>query len=310
MQHKIGHFEVFLLTEKRSSDNTISSYIRDLKQFSDYLNKRELKLEKLDLAHLKSYLAYLRKTKKMSARTQARKISTLKVFYNFLVREYNFENLAQNLNFPKLEKRLPKFLSEKEVEELLKTASEDKTDLGIRNKIMLYWLYITGMRISELVNLKISDIRFDTGFVTVYGKGGKERLVPVPEESIKELKDEYLSSVHTRLQGLSDIKDNKNNIYIGSEYLFPVNYASKIKPITRQAFWYILKNLAKKAGITSALSPHKLRHSLATHLLKKGANLRLLQMLLGHENLATVQIYTHVDIEYLRNIYDKKHPRS
>lgn len=302
MEQYIGQFEIYLLTEKRSARNTVSAYMQDLRQFESYLSKRELIFNNLDLVQLKAYLTYLRKNKALSARSMSRKISALKVFYNFLAREHDHLNLAQSLNLPKLEKRLPKFLTELEVEQLLTCANQDKTDLGVRNRTMISLLYVTGMRVSELTNLKISDIRFDTGFITVSGKGGKERLVPVPKEFLLELEQNYLKTAHANLSG----KSNLNS----SACLFPVLYGAKIRPITRQAFWQILKNLAKQANIQSELSPHKLRHSLATHLLRKGANLRLLQMLLGHENLSTVQIYTHVDVDYLRSIYDKRHPRS
>ncbi len=302
MEQYIGQFEIYLLTEKRAARNTVSAYMQDLRQFEQYLSKRELSFDILDLVQLKAYLTYLRKNKSLSARSMSRKISALKVFYNFLAREHDHLNLAQSLSLPKLEKRLPKFLTELEIEQLLTCANQDKTDLGVRNRTMISLLYVTGMRVSELTNLKISDIRFDTGFITVSGKGGKERLVPVPKEFLLELEQNYLKTAHANLLG----KSNLNS----SACLFPVLYGAKIRPITRQAFWQILKNLAKQANIKSELSPHKLRHSLATHLLRKGANLRLLQMLLGHENLSTVQIYTHVDVDYLRSIYDKRHPRS
>jgi integrase/recombinase XerD len=167
---------------------------------------------------------------------------------------------------------------------------------------MLYLLYVTGMRISELTNLTVSDIQFDTGFISVRGKGGKGRLVPIPEAIVLDIKS-YLNEIHPKLLG-------KKSEFRSSDYLFPVLYAGKLKHITRQAFWAILKKMAILACVKKSLSPHKLRHSLATHLLRKGANLRSLQLLLGHENLSTVQIYTHIDTSYLRQVYDKYHPRS
>ena len=164
---------------------------------------------------------------------------------------------------------------------------------------MLYLLYVTGLRITELVSLIISNIHFDTGILEVHGKGGKGRVIPLPTPTLDMIRA-YLESVHKKFI----------EAHGQTDYLFPTLYASAIKPITRQSFWQVLKDLCKKTTIQKAISPHTLRHSLATHLLKNGAHLRSLQMLLGHENISTVQIYTHVEVSYLRHVYDKKHPRS
>ena len=200
-------------------------------------------------------------------------------------------DLGQQLTFPKIEKRLPNYLSEQEIEILLQMADRDTSTLGKRNKVMLYLLYVTGLRITELTTLKTSAIQWDTGFLHVEGKGGKQRMIPLPQPM-------------RSLELLKEYADKQR------DYLFPIRYAGTIRPITRQAFWGILKQLWKKTGIAKSISPHQLRHSLATHLLKRGADLRSLQLLLGHENLSTVQIYTHVETSHLRTIYNKKHPRS
>lgn len=298
----LSKFEAYLFAEKRVARNTLSAYMQDIQQFSIFLKSREVDLQSVSIKELKLFLQFLKEDQNLGARSMARKISSLKVFFKYLNRQFGFDNLALDLTFPKIEKRLPNYLSEEDIEKLLDHAQKDHTDLGIRNKIILYLLYITGMRISELVSLTISNIQFDTGFISVNGKGGKGRLVPIPASLITDIKT-YLNSVHSRLLG-------KKSEFRSTDYLFPVLYSGKIKHISRQAFWIILKKIAVSAGIKAPLSPHKLRHSLATHLLKKGANLRSLQLLLGHENLSTVQIYTHVDTGYLRKIYDKYHPRS
>ncbi len=294
-------FESYLLTEKRVAKNTFDAYRRDLEQFFTFLTEKKLLIKKVALKDLKSYLGYLNK-EGIGARSAARKISTLKAFYLYLSEHYELKNIAIELTTPRLDKKLPKHLKEKEVENLLAAAKDDDSNNGVRNCTMLYLLYVTGMRISELVNLTVSSIDFSSGFVTVPGKGGKERMVPLPHH-MSELIKSYLKTIYPNLL-------TKKNTTLKTDYLFPTFYGGKLKPMSRQMFWIYLKSVAEQAGISTELSPHKLRHSLATHLLKKGANLRSLQMLLGHEQLTTVQIYTHVETEHLRKIYDKKHPRS
>lgn len=252
-------------------------------------------IERTTPEELKAFLAHV-KNQGLSASSMARKISTLKVFFAFLHEKHNIPNQAEGLIFPKVEKRLPTYLTEQEVQQLLKAADADHSSHGLRNRALLYLLYSTGMRISELTQTKISDLHFDSHTIKVHGKGGKERLIPVPAP-VMTLLQEYVQYL-------------QNNRSTGSDYLFATRYGGKVKPITRQACWIILKRLWKTTGNTKSISPHQLRHSLATHLLKKGADLRSLQTLLGHENVATVQIYTHVDTNHLRDIYDKKHPRS
>ncbi|MCF7900058.1 tyrosine recombinase [Candidatus Babeliales bacterium] len=294
-------FQSYLLTERRVAKNTFEAYKSDLDQLSLFLKQKKITLKKLITTDLKDFLKILKK-EHLTARSMARKISCYKTFFLYLHEYHNFENSAQDLITPKLERKLPLYISEKEIEILFKKADEDKTDNGIRNKVMLYLLYVTGMRISELTNLTLSHLNLSEGFVRIPGKGGKERMVPVPHHMTEILHD-YLNSVYPKLL----IRENKKMI---SDYLFPTYYSKALKSMSRQSFWIYLKEVAQQAGITKDLSPHKLRHSLATHLLKNGANLRSLQMLLGHEQLNTVQIYTHVETSHLRKIYDDKHPRS
>ena len=292
---------MFLLTEKRASQNTFAAYKKDIEQFLVFLKEQKQALKSCGKPQLKKFLRAL-KNKGISAKTLSRKISSLKLFFSFLHDRFEFQNKASSLIFPKIEKKLPVYLTEKELQMLFDAANKDSSYRGIRNKAMLSLLYASGMRVSELVNLKVNQIRFDTGFVNVEGKGGKERMVPIPQ-NVTELLKFYIDTVYKKLLPKDFILEEKI-------FLFPVVYQKKIKPISRQLFWSILKKIISQSGITKNISPHTLRHSLATHLLKKGANIRLLQVLLGHEQLTTVQVYTHLENSQLRNEYDKKHPRA
>lgn len=294
-------FEVYLLTEKRVAINTLAAYKRDLNQFILFLNTKKLTIELVQSADLKKFLAYLHKMK-LSARSIARKISALKTFYSYVSQQFEWKNIAQELRIPKMAQTLPHYLSEDEIKELFAAAETDASPYGLRNKVMLYLLYTSGMRISELVKLCISHIHFDTGFISVFGKGGKQRMVPIPKIVLDMLQIYIDTTLAT--------KQEKKKIRGGALYIFPTQYAGKIKPMSRQSFWIILNAIWKKTGIEKLISPHQLRHSLATHMLKQGLDLRSLQIVLGHENLTTVQIYTHVETSYLRKIYDTKHPRS
>jgi len=287
----LAKFEAYLLTEKRVSQNTFDAYRHDLAQFIAFVQRENIAVEKIKKREIKKFLGQLHGLQ-LSARSVSRKISTLKTFFSWAQERFGWDNVAESLVFPKIEKKLPQYLSEEEIKQLFAAAEQNKSPAGRRNKIMLYLLYVSGMRVSELTALKISDVHFDTGFVSVSGKGGRQRMIPIPHPMLTMIK-EYSAS----LEGLG-------------EHLFPVRYGKKIKPITRQACWGILKKLCKKADIERSVSPHQLRHSLATHMLQKGVDLRSLQLLLGHENIATVQVYTHVETTHLREVYDKKHPRS
>ncbi len=303
MESLYEQFEAYLLTERRVSKNTLEAYSKDLEQLTNFLNQSKKTLKKTTAKELKSFIRHLKEDLNLSPRSIARKISTLKVFFAYLAQFHGFTNYSVDLTFPKLDKRLPQYLAEDEVERLINASGQSKAPVGIRNNMMLTVLYVTGMRISELIALKISDIQFDTGFLTISsGKGGKGRIVPLPAP-VQEMLKEYIEDTHALLT------KSKGQL-IFTDWLFPVVYGGRVKHITRQAFWCILKKIAKASGMEKNIFPHKLRHSLATHLLKNGADLRSLQMLLGHENISTVQIYTHVETSYLREVYDKKHPRS
>lgn len=303
MESLFDQFNAYLLTEKCVSNNTLEAYSKDLEQLTDFLKTEKKTLKKTTAKELKGFIRHLKEDLNLSPRSIARKISTLKVFFAYLAEHHGFTNVAVDLTFPKLDKRLPQYLQEDEVESLINASGKSDAPVGIRNNMMLTLLYVTGMRISELIALKISDIQFDTGFLTISsGKGGKGRIVPIPQP-VQVILREYIELTHALLT------KSKGQL-IFTDWLFPVVYGGKVKHITRQAFWSILKKIARASGMEKNISPHKLRHSLATHLLKNGADLRSLQMLLGHENISTVQIYTHVETSYLREVYDKKHPRS
>ena len=295
----LAHFEAYLLAEKRVSQNTFSAYRNDVGQFMRFLDKQKLSIKNCQLSDLKRFITDL-KNQDMTLKSLSRKISALKLFYGFLHKNFRIENIAKLLVFPKLDKTLPRYLTDEEIEKLLRVASEDNSPLGIRNKVIVFLLYASGMRVSELVNMTTGQIDFDNGFLRLVGKGNKERVVPLPQNVMKLL-GYYLDTVHKSFLP----KGKKNN-----QYLFVSSKRNQTKPLTRQMVWNVLKGLIVKSNIKKNISPHSLRHSLATHLLRNGANLRVLQMLLGHENLKTVEVYTHIETSHLRAIYDKKHPRG
>jgi len=297
----ITKFESYLLTERRVSQNTFNAYSQDLDQLIQFFKKKKTTIQDATPEDLKSFLKAL-KQDGVGARSRARKISCFRNFFKFLSEYYDMVDPTTHLLTPRLDKKLPGYLTEKEIGKLFKAAEQENTTVAVRNKVMLYFLYACGLRISELVNLTTSHLDFSTGFLTVPGKGGKERMVPLPEHMAVLLK-EYLEVVYPKIL-------EKEGKTLSTDYLFPTYYGGKLKAITRQSFWMYLKKLAFQAGIKKDISPHQLRHSLATHLLKNGADLRSIQLLLGHEQLSTVQIYTHVETSHLRKIYDDKHPRS
>jgi integrase/recombinase XerD len=299
----VGQFHTYLLTEKRVAQNTFEAYRRDIDQFNGFLANNKVQLDSLNKKNINSFLKEL-KDQGLSAKSLSRKISSMKLFFKYLSEVHHFPNIAKTLVFPKVEKTLPNYLTEQEIEKLLLAANIDETDKGFRNKVMLYLLYATGMRVSELVGLTVEQLHLDSGFVRVVGKGSKERMIPLPK-NILELLRFYLENIYFKL-----LPENARDMMGKKQHLFAALYNNQIKALSRQSFWILLKKVLAKAGILKNVSPHSLRHSLATHLLQKGADLRSLQMLLGHQNLSTVQVYTHLGNKQLRKIYDKKHPRA
>lgn len=291
----------YLLTEKRVAQNTFQAYKSDIQQLVAYLKERDCTLMQSTHDVLRTYVHELREQQQLSARSVNRKLAAVKALFGFLHARYGFEHHAQELIFPKLEKTLPDFLSEQEVGMLLAAVDKAEGEHALRNRVMIYLLYASGMRITELVSLTLTSIHDDTGFIDVAGKGGKARTIPIPHQVMGLIKEYCMHDL---------AKFNARHVEKGNQYLFPVLYAGTIRPLTRQALWGILKEICRSAGIRDSFSPHKLRHSFATHMLKRGLDLRSLQVMLGHEQVSTVQIYTHVEKSYLRTLYDKKHPRS
>lgn len=310
MKELLDKFFNYLRYEKRVSDNTYEAYQRDIVQFQKYLATYTdvQDLEDLTNQHVKEYLRFLKLQAAITPKSSSRKLSTLKTLSSYLYRYHDIPLFTQGVAFPKLSKQLPKHVSQDQIKKILETAAQDITPIGHRNKLMIYILYICGLRISELVSLKISDIHFQESYLKILGKGSKERIIPLPAE-MKEFLSKYVSQVHQILLTSSQTR-TKNALERSSDYLFPILYNGKIQPMTRQGFWRILKEIAQKSGLVHSVSPHMLRHSLATHMLKRGANLRILQTLLGHEKINTVQVYTHLDISHLRDLYDQYHPRA
>jgi site-specific recombinase XerD len=298
----ITRFEAYLLTEKRAAQNTVSAYKKDLEQVMHFLDTKVITFAQATSIDLKEFLAILSSDQK-KASTRARKISAIKSLYRYLHEYHGIPNSAQELCIPKQDQLLPHYLSQEEMQKVFSLASKDTSLQGKRNAVMLHLLYGTGIRVSELIYLKIADIQFDVSVLRVsFGKGSKQRLIPLHESLLAVIRT-YLLDTHALL-----VCTDKGPIK--TDYLFPHKQGTCAKPLTRQAVWGVIKKLCAAAGIQRAISPHQLRHSLATHMLGEGVDLRSLQLLLGHENLSTVQVYTHVETSALRTIYDKKHPRS
>ncbi len=290
----IERYQDALWAEKGLSDNTLSAYGSDLQIFSSWLQAQQKCLQDVTAEDVSRFLAS-RFNAGIGSRSAARIVSTLRGFYGYLQRE---NQLAADptalLETPHIGRPLPESLSEQDVERLL-SAPELSSLLGKRDRAMLETLYATGLRVSELVGLRMEQCNFRQGVVRISGKGNKERLVPLGEEAVFWLQD-YLLDVRPKLLKGRQCAD-----------LF---VTSRAAGMTRQAFWHIIKRYADKAGIRKHLSPHTLRHAFATHLLNHGADLRVVQLLLGHSDLSTTQIYTHIARERLKDLHARFHPRG
>ncbi len=286
-------FLEFLSVEKGLSSNTVLSYSRDMKKLFQFFQKEKIHWLKAGEEDLIRFIHHQSRSS-LSARSLARLISSLKSFYKFLVLDGMIKKSpAVNLSSPKTWLSLPKFLTMSEVD-LLLNQPDEKDIRGIRDKAMLELLYATGLRVSELVILKIKDLNLEDGFLLCLGKGGKERIVPIGDSATRAIR-RYLDEARPLL-----LKQSNN-------FLFLTRRGSAF---TRQGFWKLLKSYAKKAGLGVNVSPHVLRHTFATHLLERGADLRSVQLMLGHSQITTTQIYTHVSRQQLRQVYDKFHPRA
>lgn len=287
-------YKNYLLLEKSLSPNSIEAYMTDLAKLSDFLGNEDLKVENVTLDNLQQFIAQLYDLG-INARSVARIISGIKSFYNFLVLDgYIQTDPTELLETPKIGLKLPTVLSLDEIESLMSVIDLSVKE-GQRNRAILETLYSCGLRISELTKLRFSDLFFDEGFIKVEGKGSKQRLVPISHTAINEI-DKYF--YYRR-----EMKIKKGN----EDILFLSNRGT---PISRIMVFHFIKEYADRAGIKKTISPHTFRHSFATHLLEGGANIRAIQLMLGHEKITTTEIYTHMDREYLRQEIIEHHPRN
>ena len=296
-RHYITQFSQYLKLERSLSDNTLQAYVRDVEKLMQFIELRNLEVSPVDISdiHLHDFLEYINDLG-LSAYSQARILSGLKAFYKYLnYDEHTDKDPTALIDGPKIGRKLPDTLDYIEIEKLLE-AIDLSTDLGNRNRAMLEVLYSSGLRVSELVELRLNNVYFDIGFLRVIGKGNKERLVPIGSDAQKYLKI-YIEQVRCHV----DIQDGfQNHVFLNR----------RGKKLTRVMIFTIIKNLAQQIGLKKSISPHTFRHSFATHLVEGGADLRAVQEMLGHESITTTEIYTHMDRDYLKQVVQEFHPRS
>jgi len=300
MESNLFSYLRYIKVEKGLAENTIKSYQLDLEKFQRYLEKRNLELPKIRKEHILEFLKELYQPsvnsgKTLDSRSIARILATLRGLFYYLVFDRRIEeNPCENVESPRFLSPLPKVLNLEQIDSLLRQPDQN-TPAGYRDKVMLDVLYATGLRVSELVSLTLKDLHLDMGYLHCVGKGGKVRVVPLGREALRSL-ERYLKQVRS-----SFFKGKPN------ELLFLNRRGTKL---TRQGFWKIISKYGRKAGLPINIKPHLLRHSFATHLLQRGADLRSVQLMLGHSDISTTQIYTHILKERLREIYQQHHPRA
>lgn len=295
MKELLNRFLDYLSYERGLSKNTISAYGHDLQKYTDYLTVRNITTPKgVTKNIITDFMLVLKDKEGLNAASISRNLVAIKVFHRFLLQERLIEeDVTSLLDSPKLWKRLPDVLGVEDVKKLLAKPNV-KTEQGLRDKACLELMYATGMRVSELVGLALADLDKDVGFIRCRGKGGKERIVPVGRTAMGYL-TKYLSDARPALLRRRSANE-----------LFLTRFGKKMSRVT---FWKIIKRYAKEAHIKNSIKPHTLRHSFATHMLEGGADLRVVQELLGHSDISTTQIYTHVDKDRLKTIHQKYHPR-
>ena len=296
-ESSIIQFRNYLKLERSLSGNSITAYEADIRKFVTFLNIKKLNVSPIntDLQNLKDFLEWINELG-LNARSQARIISGLKAFFKYLLLEDIIDSDPSSLlESPKLGRKLPEVLSIEEIDQIISAIDLSQPE-GQRNKAIIETLYSCGLRVSELINLKISNLYFDEGFIRVVGKGDKERLVPIGQKAIKEIRYYFQD------------RNLQSNIDKASENIVFLNRRGK--QLTRVMIFTIIKRLAEKAEISKNISPHTFRHSFATHLIDGGADLRAVQEMLGHESIITTEIYTHLDREYLRDAIIQFHPRA
>lgn len=297
---QIKHFGSYLKLERSLSSNSIEAYLRDVEKLKQFMEMKYpgVNAMKISAKHLREFIEYVNELG-LGAHSQARILSGIKAFYKYLL----FEELIDKdptvlIEGPKLGRKLPDTLSYPEIEKLF-AAIDLSTAEGARNRAMLEMLYSSGLRVSELVELKLANVHFDISFLRVIGKGNKERLVPIGRDALKYLKI-YLQEVRGKLPHKPPQKGFESYVFLNRHG----------KKLTRVMIFTIIKNLAKDIGLKKTISPHTFRHSFATHLIEGGADLRAVQEMLGHESITTTEIYTHLDRDYLRQVIQEFHPRS
>lgn len=286
----------FLQLEKNAAENTVASYTLDLVRYLDYLEARRVTaIEQIGEQHVSAFLGMLREIG-LSPRSMSRNFSAIRGFHKFLIRDgMSMNDPTQNIDMPKLSRKLPDVPNPDEVETIL-NQPDTLAPLGVRDKAILETLYATGMRVSELLSLKQSDVFEDVGIVRVFGKGSKERVVPIGRTAML-----WISRYRHKVRGQLAKKGNaRDTLFLNA----------RGKPMTRMAIWKIVHEYTRRAGIHKDIHPHTFRHSFATHLLEGGADLRAVQEMLGHADISTTQIYTHIDREYLKEVHKTFHPRG
>ena len=295
-KNTLNDYKIYLKLERGLSQNSIDSYSNDIVKLINYLDHNELNAKPIDITSETIKTFIYDASKILNPRSQSRLISGLKGFFNYLIFEdYRSDNPLDLIESPKIGRKLPDTLSTKEIDTIINAIDLSKPQ-GERNRAMLETLYGCGLRVSELVNLKLSDLYFEEDFIKVTGKGNKQRLIPISGSTQKYI---LLYKRHVR-----------NFISIAPEFNDIVFLNRRGKQLTRAMIFTIVKDLTTKAGINKTISPHTFRHSFATHLLENGADLRAIQLMLGHESITTTEVYMHVDRSHLKHIVDTYHPRK
>lgn len=291
----LQRFKQYLLLEKGLSSNTLEAYVHDVEKLFEYLEKQSIHPLDVKLEDLENYLASLH-DEKIRPRSQARMLSGIRSFYRYLVLDGHIKaDPTLLLESPKIGMKLPEVLSVEEIDALIAVIDLSKRE-GQRNRAIIETMYSCGLRVSEACNLKLSDLYLNEGFIKVEGKGSKQRLVPISERAIAEIMD-YM----TDRAGIEIKPGHEDYLFVSAHFK---------KKMSRITLFHIIKELAEQAGIKKTISPHTLRHSFATHLLEGGANLRVIQSMLGHEDIGTTEIYTHIDAHRLRSEIIEHHPRN